>query len=569
MNRATRDAGVVLPFVALSMIALLTVVAIVIDLGATRSFRRDTRLAADAGATAGALGVKDTTGTGVPCITAMAYAFRDVGGTQPSSAAIASACGSMTATCSGTSARTATMTVDSTTITVTNPVPDGSPLMDGTSLGSGVTQGVNATVDGVPCDRVGVQITRPQPSFFRGIMSSSPGTYTVHSVARYSPNAQPGSIPPALVALNQTACKAIDAGSNGNIVLVSNSVGPGIAYSDSNGPGCSGSNAILASRSSARLVAESSGAVVGELGWFSAPDANGYNSASTTNQVAPATFGSTSQNYVGRLFARDQRVTRAKVDDRYHCKNVPVTVQTLCTTTDPILALQALAAGSTASAPSGYATYSGACDTTAAAIVFPTGNLWVNCPTFTVKGNSLRIPGGSTVIFNGALSVESNGTLLVNTTGSTDGSGYPVPTDGSKQSTVLVNSTSSSAVSISSNASSLLMAQTMLYNGGGFTLSSSQSIHWTPPTTGDLKGLLYWSESTQPFSIQGGPQIKAKGVVFHGNGQLIGGGGGTIDLTKVQMWVDTMATGGSTTVRLAADPENSITLTGAGSALIR
>src|SRR5205085_4328424 len=110
--------------------ALLVVVALVIDMGATRSLRRDARSAADAGATAGAVVLRDTSGTGVPCIAAMAYAFRDIGGTQPSSTSISSACNGMLATCCGTTARTATLTVDSNTVTITNPVPDSSALMD-------------------------------------------------------------------------------------------------------------------------------------------------------------------------------------------------------------------------------------------------------------------------------------------------------------------------------------------------------------------------------------------------------------------------------------------------------
>jgi hypothetical protein len=134
---------------------------------------------------------------------------------------------------------------------------------------------------------------------------------------------------------------------------------------------------------------------------------------------------------------------------------------------------------------------------------------------------------------------------------------------------LVINSTGGSAFNIASNSSSVIMAQTNVYNSGGFTLSSSQSIHWTPPAAGNLTGLLYWSESTQSFSIQGGPQIKARGIMFHGNGQLSGGGGGTIDLTHVQMWVDNMTTGGSTTVKISADPNSAINVFGAGSALIR
>ena len=287
------------------------------------------------------------------------------------------------------------------------------------------------------------------------------------------------------------------------------------------------------------------------------------------NQVAPASFTTTSENYVGQLSAQTERTTRTPIDKKYHCTNVPTSVQPLCSTADPIASFQTLSSNSSTSAPPAFATYVGPCDTTGGTVTFPAGNVWVNCPTFTVKTNTLQIPGGGTVIFNGSVSVEANGTLLVNTGGSTDSSGYPVASDTSRQTTLLTNATGPSALNISSNSSALFMAQTTLINGGGFTLSSSQSIHWTPPTAGDTQSLLYWSESTQPFSIQGGPQIKAKGIMFHGNGQLIGGGGGTIDLTKVQMWVDTMSAGGSTTVKLAADPNNSIKVFGAGSTLIR
>jgi hypothetical protein len=567
--RGRADKGTILPIVAMSMLGILAIVAIVIDLGATRSLRRDARSATDAGATAGALGIASPT-PGSECTDAFAYTFKDLGGTQPTAASISTACTGLTATCSGTTSRVASLTISGTTVRVTNPVPDGDPLMQGTSEGSGVTQAVNATADGAPCDRVGVEVTQSQPAFFRGAVGGGAATYTVHSVAKYYPELRNVIIPPALVALNQTTCNAINAGSNGNIVLVANSVGPGIAYSDSDGSaGCSSSNPILASKSSARLVAESFGSVVGQLGWYSAPTSIGYNGSSSTNQTPPASFATTTENYVGELYARTQRTTRVPIDKRYHCTNVSTTVQPLCSTPDPIASLQSLSASSATSAPGGYTVYSGPCDTTSAAITFPSGNLWVNCPTFTVKGNSLTIPGGGTVIFNGALSVEANGTLLSNTSGALDANGYPIANDTTKDTTLLINSTGSSAFNIVSNSSSVIMAQTTVYNSGGFTLSSSQSIHWTPPAAGNLLGLLYWSESTQQFSIQGGPQIKARGIMFHGNGQLTGGGGGTIDLTHVQMWVDTMSTGGSTTVKISADPNSAINVYGAGSALIR
>jgi hypothetical protein len=571
MIQSDRDHGSILLIVAISMAALLTFVAIVIDLGATRSTRRDTRSAADASASAGAVSLKDPAGAGTACADALAYAFRGVGGSQPSASAITTACSSMTGVCAGITPRVATLTVGSITISVTNPVPDNSSLMQATSLGSDVPQAVDAIKDGVPCERIGVFITRPQSNFFRGIAQTGARTFSVHSVARYSPSQHRGPIAPALASLNQTACNAIDAGTNGNIVFVANSAGPGVGFSDSNGPGCSGTSAIFSSRSSSRLVAESSGSAAGQLAWFAAANTNGYNNGASTYQLTPATFASTTQNYVGRLFARATRVTRVPVDQVYHCQNVPVSLQTLCTTADPIAAYQALASTSTTSAPLGFTTYSGACDSTSA--VTMSGKVWVNCPTFTVKTNVLNISGGSTIIFNGALSVEAGGTLLVNTVGTTDAvTGLPVPfvpSGASGQTSLIVNSSSATAVSISSNSSTVSMAQTTLYSGGGFALSSSQSVRWTPPSEGASKGLLYWSESTQPFSLQGGPFIKAKGVVVHGNGQMTGGGGGTVDLTNVQVWVDTASLSGSTTIRLSADPENSISTSTAESRLIR
>ena len=51
------DEGSVLPLVALCMVGLVVIVALVVDFGATRSLRRDSRTAADPGATAGAVAI--------------------------------------------------------------------------------------------------------------------------------------------------------------------------------------------------------------------------------------------------------------------------------------------------------------------------------------------------------------------------------------------------------------------------------------------------------------------------------------------------------------------------------
>lgn len=567
MRSARDDRGVVLPLVALCLVAILMMVAIVIDLGATRSARSEARSAADAAAAAGATGLSGPNAA-TACADAFAYAFQGLGGSAPSAATISSACSTagFSGAC-GATVRSATLTVGTVTVKVQNPVPNGDTLLQGTSLGSGVNQNINTATDGAACDRLGVEITEPQPGYFRGVFTSGSSTFTVHSVARYSANIRRGPIPPALVALNRTTCAAIDAGNNGNIVLRSNAVGPGIAFSDSDGSagGCSGTNAILGSRSSGRLFAESSGSTIGQLAWYEAASSVGYNSGGSTNNSTPATWSTALGNYVGDLFARAARITRLPADQAYHCRNVSTSVQPLCVlSSDPVQAAADFAA--LATPPSGFTTYAGPCDTVTGTVTL-SGKVWVDCPTFTVKGGTLNIVGGSIVMFEGTVSVEAGGTLLSNTTGG--GSGYPTALDSTSQTTVIIKSTASSALAMQSTSSVITMAQTMVYSRGGVDIQGSPVLRWTPPSTGTAAGLLYWSESTQQFSIQGGPTILANGVVFHGNGQLVGGGGGTIDLTHVQMWVDKAATNGSTTLMLAADPANSIKASSSGSALIR
>ncbi|MEA3218039.1 MAG: hypothetical protein QOJ19_4195 [Acidimicrobiia bacterium] len=552
-----------LPFVALSMIAILAVLAIVIDLGATRSFRRDARSAADAGAAAGAVALSDTSSGTPTCVDAMAYAFRDVGD-SPSSGAIGAACGSMVAACSGSAARTATLTFNSTTVTVTNPVPDGSPLMDGTSLGGGVTQAVNAAVDGTPCDRVGVEITRPQPSFFRGVVGGGPSTYTVHSVAVHTTGPGRGEPTPALVALNQSACKAIDSG-NGLIYLIGNEKGPGIAYSDSDGPSCSAGNPIISHGSSGQVCAQSSTAV-GQIGWFQAPSSRGYNTSASVYTQPDAVCGAptfSSYGYVGQLFARSARITRKKIDAVYRCSSVDdAGGQPLCAATaDPVELMDA-----TSSNPSGFPVYTDC--STSSGVTF-SSDTFVDCAVFSVKGGIVSITNGATVIFNGSLSVEAGGDLRVNAGGAVTAEGYPVPTDDTKQTKIIINSTAANAFNLQSTSANVRMAQTTVYSKGGFSISGSPVIRWTPPTDGDTVGLLYWSESTQQFSLSGSPSIFANGVFFQGNGKLFVSGGGLVDLTKVQMWVDTVGISGGGGVKLSADPKTAITPGSPGSALIR
>lgn len=246
MTAPADERGGVVVLMALGMVALTLMVAVVVDSASTRSIRRRARAAADASATAGVLDLTATSAVDA-CATAFAYAFTNLGVDQPSHGNIQGACSSATnggmtagAACtSGGPARVATVQVGDTTVQVTNPVPDTSPLLRATVVGGGYDQAADAgggSIDGVDCQRLGVEITQPQSLIFGGVASSSNGRFSVHSVARYQPGLGKSNILPALIALEPTACKAVDAGSNGEIHVESTATGPESSTATRMGP---------------------------------------------------------------------------------------------------------------------------------------------------------------------------------------------------------------------------------------------------------------------------------------------------------------------------------------------
>lgn len=571
MTRHPRDErGAIMVLMAIGMVAMVLMVAIVVDLSSTRSLRSQARATADAAATAGVLDLKISTSQEA-CQTALSYAFTNLGGAQPSNGDLTGKCSSvgMGATCVSGVPRTASVPLGDTVVQVTNPVPNGHPLLRATVVGGGSGQAADASpaaVDGGDCQRLGVEITRPQSLFFGGVATGRSGSFSVHSVARYQPTQVTSSILPAMVVLNPTACNAIETG-NGRISVEKTPTGPGVIYSDSDGSGCSAPGVILNAGSSGSLRAAAlSPTIPGELAWFSASPNKGFINTTSRTKLENGTTADL-YDYVGRLYARETRTKRASADARYHCKKVEVTPLTpLCTGGDPIEEAHALALATTA--PAGYATT----NTCSSGSGFPAivVNTFVNCDVFEVKGGPMVVNAGVTVIFKGRLKLAAGGTLAVNVPSLTPpavGTGALPVAAADVQSRLIVGSTAIDAVDFGSGL--VYMAQTTLYSRGGFNMQASSRVLWTSPTAGLSKSLLYWSESTQDFTFQGGPRFDAAGVVFHGSGGLKLGGNAEIDLTRVQLWVDKVTLSGGPVVKLKPDPNNSIKIAQAGSSLIR
>ena len=150
--------------------------------------------------------------------------------------------------------------------------------------------------------------------------------------------ARPRRAQPAHVLCNR-------AGNNGNIVLIGNSIGPVSRASDSDGSRetVRGPTRFSPAKSSGQRLSRSPREPPRDSSCGTQRRARPDTTTERPHtSLRPRRFATNNQNYVGQLSARSQRITRVPADKRYHCTNVPTSVQPLCTTPDPISGLQSL-----------------------------------------------------------------------------------------------------------------------------------------------------------------------------------------------------------------------------------
>ena len=549
-------------------LGLLAMAALAIDLSRLRGDRRVDRAAADAAAAAGALSLHSSApGPFNACVAAWKQAAENLGSTPP--AAGTSPCSGVgsaitsTTTCADTdAARSVVGTIGAFSVTVTTPVPDTSPLLNAETAGGDTTQAVLPTWDGSQCDRIGVTIQVTRKSIFAGVVGAASSTTTVHSVARGVTAQGSGANPPALVALNKNDCLAVNAGT-GLIEAVNNGSHAGIIQADSDASTSSGSftcssNKVLAvTGNGVRIKADpGSDGSVGILAYYaSARPTAGYDS-------------SKSGDYVGTLSQLAAPITRSPVDLKYHCSAADVPDTGRCPAADDPIQ-QLFDTYTVGAPPAPYSTFplvGQSC--TAPPPVFTPGNWLINCPS----GFTVGIPvlfGGGSLVFTGDVNIVAGGNLLVNSAVVANPvTGLPVPVDGTLDSIVTIRGTS--GLTMQSASASLSMAQTLLYTTqatGNF--QGGPTIRWSPPSAGDLKGLMMWSEATSTMAFGGGPTFKCDGVVFVPNTLLSIQGSGTLNATNVQFWTDRIETQGAAQFILRPDPSSSIATSAAQSRLIR
>jgi hypothetical protein len=255
VNQGRRDErGAVLVLSALMMVALVLVVAIVIDLGATRSDRRSSQLAVDNAASSAGYVLAESDAVAA-CEAALAYLRATLAAAPFTGGDCNTFAFDSTTPCSAVDQRTDEWVSGIYTVLLEHPVPASSPLMRGSStIGSEtIPSSAPGGADGDKCDRFGVQVATRSSSFFGGIAGQSERHSSSHAVALSMDGTPTQRIVPGFLLLDRTACQAVrtrtGAGSAkppypdgtarpDGILVHSNGTQAGTIHADSDGSDC-------------------------------------------------------------------------------------------------------------------------------------------------------------------------------------------------------------------------------------------------------------------------------------------------------------------------------------------
>jgi hypothetical protein len=330
-----RDDGAALLFVAMAMLLIMGVAALVIDLGSLRYDLRADRLASDLAATAGASALDPfdpSSGPREACEVAKAYALLNLGETTWSSAPD---CTPIPTYCDATTLPPdppVSGDVGPYHVEIVYPVPDDDPLM--------AERSIDAEVDGAPCQRIGISITRDRNYTFARVLGFDQASTEVRSVARYGAGPGLGEIVP-LVLLEPHDCEALYTSGQGKVTVKYFEDTPGLIVVDSDATNCGPSSpyaidskgvqkgwirALPVPGQSDPYVPEIPSAILSYALFTPGSTANSYDPSDLTDSINPADLTDPTEPSKTwfRLYPRptgiSTRVTRAPIDYRYNCK---------------------------------------------------------------------------------------------------------------------------------------------------------------------------------------------------------------------------------------------------------
>ena len=514
---------------ALLGVAMITMLALVIDLASLRQDRRADRSMADTAVAAGAIEIDpvDPTTFARACQAAWDYLVAnrpDSGGTVSAPDCVntmpaSTPCDTNTAT------RTTSGTIGTATVEISHPVRNGSPLMLAETQGGDRAQPVLPNVDGTACQRLGVRVVRTRTLAFAAIAGLTSGRTDVHSVGRAVLTTVANPVP-GVVVLDQSACQVLTTTNEGGTLQVAGVGQPGYAVVDSDGSTCSGAYTIDAGDPSL-LTALPDGANPGVIASYALGAGNGLAAYDPTDTAA------------GRLApapsALTRRVGRSFMTVRYNC------TASCGPNQDHVNRLRTRLQGP--GAPAGATTYGDdpilePCTVTTN-ITFPAGTWHVACPAgFLVQAN-VDFQGG-TVVFDGSVTVDIGACLSV-------GSGGCGGVAGGTDNVVYLRS----GDLIKSDRGLLDLDRTFVHLTAG-TLQfgpdfiGSARLLWSAPQTGDFEDLLAWGETTSTSQMGGQGTLVLDGTIYLPNSELVvAGRPGAGSLTGAQLVVGRLRLVGS------------------------
>ncbi len=530
-RRGAPEEGAAIVIVAFALVLLVGAAALAVDLAAVRADIRTDRLATDAAATAGAASINPFGGNlaDVACQVAWDYLLLnldDEGPTTspPNCATFASACDPLTA-------RTEPASAGPYSFEITHPVPDNDPLMG--------TQAINAQIDGVPCQRFAVSISREREFGFASVIGFDSAEPWVHSVAKIGAGVGSGEVVPLLV-LEPISCNALFTSGQGKLTVSYFNETPGFIVVDSSAskttnPNRCGNNIYsIDSKGNQngwiRAIPTPSGIPSAILSYALSGDpsalaVNAYDPADLTSPVDPADISDPTEPVSSyfRLYPQpigvSRRITRAPIDWRYNCKaaypGYPIDLGDPAAGTIPIQPcpnapaphidnLISLYGG--AGNPGFANVWSTLYPCTVNDTTWPAGSIsvfgdwYVDCPDFIVGNTQVVTFSGGNVVFDGTIEIRTSASLIVN----------PAPVLDDR--VVYVRSGNL----LKGAQSSITFNQTFVYLADGRLdmTGGSGGLIWTAPVAGNFEDLALWSESPDPHQIGGQAGNELTGTFF-------------------------------------------------------
>ena len=490
-RRGRDESGVVIVLVAAAIGALLVMVALVLDLAGARRDRDADQLSADAMSLAGAQGMSGATNAGTAaCQAAWSYMVVNLPSAET---APTPSCTVFSSACVATTARQVQATVGSYRVTITHPVPNNSPLLQGRAAGA---------LDGTPCQRLGIRVQQDRAN----LLASGSVALDVTAVSRFLPGVGEADAP--LVLLADHDCGVLTVSGTSALTVNTSTGAPGYIAIDSDGQDCSNPSKVV-------LDVNGQGSITaGQIALWALADGD-PTSAYSSGLLSPAPVASSAP------------VGRTGMDWRYNCS-----AANGCPTGEPAHIDDMVAlwggVGQPLPAPSFTPWTSAYSCSPSGATVVPAGSWYINCGSGGLSTNgSITFQGGD-IVSDGPITATGAGGLRINCADNnindliapaSCSADPPAPSILYLRSGDLVDN------------GDLEMRETTVYLATGkVTFSGNRSLTWTAPDDPAFKfdDLLVWTTSTSDMKITGNTTMVLEGIVFAPNAtiELTGSTGG-------------------------------------------